>query len=81
MRRGGRARGIYNHLKEADRPSRKQILADVQWRLHTLIPGGGFPTCQMVFGPNPVDLYGREDKDENLTLAPDTSISGQFAQQ
>ena len=35
----------------------------------------------MVFGPNPEDLLGREAKDEDLTFARNTSLSGQFAQQ
>ena len=35
----------------------------------------------MVFGSNPVDLFGREDKGGNLLFAQDTSASGQFAQE
>ena len=36
---------------------------------------------QKVLGSNPVDLYGWEDADEDLTFAHVTSLSGQFAQQ
>ena len=35
----------------------------------------------MVFGPNPVDLFGWEKKDGDLLSAQDTSLSGQFVQQ
>ena len=35
----------------------------------------------MVFGSNPADSYGWEDKDEDLTSAKDTSLLGQFVQQ
>ena len=34
----------------------------------------------MVSGPSPVDLYGCEEEDEDLTFAQDISLSGQFAQ-
>ena len=40
-----------------------------------------FPARQIVFGANPADLLGREDKGEDLTFAQNTSLSGQFAQQ
>ena len=34
----------------------------------------------MVFGSNPADLSGWENKDEDLTFAQDTSPAGQFVQ-
>ena len=49
--------------------------------LDTLISGGAFSVYQMVFGSNPVDLSGWEDKDEDLVFAQDTPLSGQFAHQ
>ena len=80
-RRNGLARGIYNRLKEDDRSSGTQTVAEAQWRLDTLISGGGFSAYRMVSGSNPVDLFGWGDRDEDLTFAQDTSLSGQFAQQ
>ena len=56
-RRNGLARGIYNRLEEDDRFPGGQILAEAQWCLNTLISGGGFLANQMVFGPNPADLF------------------------
>ena len=56
-RRHGAAPGIYNHLKEDDRSSRKQIPAGVRWCLNTLISSEGPSAYQMVFRSNPVDLY------------------------
>ena len=61
--------------------SEKQILSAVRWRPNALIPVGGFSALRMVFGANPADLYGWEDKDEDLTFAQDTSLSGRFVQQ
>ena len=80
-RRNGLAQGIYNRSQKDDRFPGRQILAEVQWCLNTVISGGGFSAYQMVFGSNPADLYGWEDKDEDLMFAQDTSLSGQFAQQ
>ena len=56
-RRNGLADGIYYRLKEDDRFSGNQTIAEVQWRLNTLIPGGAFSAYQTVLGSNPVDLY------------------------
>ena len=70
-RRNGLTRGIYNRLKGGDRFSGKQILAGAQWRLSTLIAGGGPPANRMVFGSDPVDPYRWEDKDGDLTFAQD----------
>ena len=57
-RRNGVARGIYNRLKQDVRSSGKQIPAEAQRRLNSLVPGGGFSAYQMAFGPNPVELFG-----------------------
>ena len=57
------------------------MLAEAQWRLNTLISGSGFAAYQLVFGPNPADLHGWGDRDEDLAFAQDTSLSGQFVQQ
>ena len=35
----------------------------------------------MVFGANPVDLFGRDDGDEDVLFAQNASLSGKFAQQ
>ena len=43
--------------------------------------GNGFSAYQMVFGSNPVDLFGWGGKDEDLMFPQDTSVAGQFAQQ
>ena len=80
-RRNGPAHGIYNRLKEDDRFPVRQILAGAQWRLNTLTSGGGFSAYQTVFGPNQANLYGWEDKDEDLAFAQDASLLGQFVQQ
>ena len=57
-RRNGLARGVYKRRKADDPCPSKQILADAQWCLRTLISGGAFSAYQMVFGSNPVDLFG-----------------------
>ena len=80
-RRNGIARRIYNRPMADDRFPSKQIPSGVQWCLITLIPAGGYSACQMVFGSNPVDLFGRDDGDEDLLFAQDTYPSGQFVQQ
>ena len=66
---------------EGDRVSGKQIFAEVHWRMNALISGGFFSAYQMIFGSNPVDLKGWEEKDVDLTFAQVTLISGQVAQQ
>ena len=80
-RRDGLARAIFSRLVEEGRFLGKRIFAEAQWRLNTLICGGGYPAGQIIFGPNPADLFGWGDKDEGLLFAQDTSPSGQFAQQ
>ena len=35
----------------------------------------------MVFGSNPVDLFGWEGGDEDMLFAQDTSLAGQFVNQ
>ena len=79
--RNGLARGIYNRLK-ADRCfTVPQILAEAQWCLNTLVSASGYSAYQLVFGSNPMDLYGWDDSEGDLLFAQDTSISGQFVQQ
>ena len=78
-RRNGLARGIYNKLVEDDRFSSEKILGEVQWRLNAMLSSSGFSAYQMVFGSNPVDLFGWDDSDEELLFAQDTSLVGQFA--
>ena len=46
-----------------------------------MISAGGYSAFQFVFGPNPVNLYERDDQDEDLLFAQDTPVSAQFAQQ
>ena len=41
--------------------------------------GNCFFAYQMVFGSNPADSSGWEDKDEDLTFAQDYSAAGRFA--
>ena len=61
-------------------PSR-QILAEGQWCLNATISAGGFSANPMVFGSNPMDLFGWEDADDDSTFAQDTPLAGQVAQQ
>lgn len=53
----------------------KQLLSDVQWR------PGALMAHQLVFGSNPVDLFGLKGKDEDLLFAQDTSSSARLARQ
>ena len=80
-RRNGLARGIYNRLKEDRHYTGPQILTEVQWCLNTLVSASGYSAYQLVFGSNPMDLYGWGDSDDDLLFAQDTSISGQFVHQ
>lgn len=41
----------------------------------------GCSAYEMDFGSNPVDLFGRDDRDKDLPFTNSTSLSGQFAQQ
>ena len=43
-----------------------------------MLSASGFSAYQMVFGSNPVDLFGWDDGDEDLLSAQDTSLAGQF---
>ena len=74
------ARGIYNRMAADDRFRGKQITSEVQWRVETLISGGGNSASQLVFDPNAVFLIGWDGKDGNSLFAQDASSSGQFAQ-
>ena len=78
-RRHGPATGNYTRLVANDRVSGAQVHAESQRFLDTLISSGGYSAYQLVFGPNPVDLLGVGDEDEDLLFAQDTSFSGQFA--
>ena len=80
-RRNGLARGIYNRLKGGRQYTGPQILAEVQWCLNTLVSASVYPAYQLVFGSDPMDLYGWDDSDDDLLFAHDTSISGQFVPQ
>ena len=80
-RRDGLEREIYICPAADDRLSGEQILSEVPWCLNTLMPGGGYSAYQFVFGSNPIDSSGRDDKDGDLPSAQGTSPSGQFAQQ
>ena len=80
-RRNGLARGIHTRLKAGDRFFGGQIRAEVQWRLNALIAREGFPAYRLVSGANPVGLFRRDGRNEDLTFTQDTSITGQFVQQ
>ena len=62
-----------------DRFSGNQIPSEVWWCVNTRIPGRGYSAYRPVFGSDPVDLFGRGDKDEYLLFAPDASLSAQLA--
>ena len=47
----------------------------------TLESGGGYSAYQLVFGSNPVDLFGRDIEGEHLLFAQDTSLAGNLVQQ
>ena len=49
--------------------------------MNTMVSSSGFSAFQLVFGANPVDLYGWDDSEDDLLFAQDTSVSGQFVQQ
>ena len=80
-RRNGLARGTYGRLKADRFYTGSQILAEAQRYLNTIVSASGYSAYQLVFGSNPMDLYGWGDTDEDLLLARDTSTSSQFAQQ
>ena len=74
------AHGICNRVLEDDRSSNRKILSEAQPCLNNVLSASGFSAYQMVFGSNPMVLLRWEDKDEDLMLAQDTSLEGQFAQ-
>ena len=49
--------------------------------MSVMISASGFSACQMVFESSQADLFGWEDKDEDLMFAQDTFVAGQFARQ
>ena len=79
--RNGLARGLLLRLFADGRYTGGQIFAEARWRRNAMIPASGYSAFQLVFGPSVVDLYGWDDRDEDLFLAQDTSVSGQCAQQ
>ena len=79
-RRNGLARGIHSRLIADDRRTGSQILPEAQWRLNAMIPASGYSAFQLVIGPNPVDLYGWGDQDEDSFCAQGASVSWPFAQ-
>ena len=74
--RNGLARGIYNRLKAGGRYAGRQLIAEVQFCLITMLSTNGFSAYQMVFGSNPVDNLGWGDEDEDLLFAEGASLSG-----
>ena len=56
----------------------RQLFAEVQFCLNTMVAASGFSAYQLVFGSNPADNFGWGDEDEDLLFAQDTSLSGQF---
>ena len=80
-RSNGPAGSIYNRLAADNRFSSNQILSEVQRYLETLLSPNGHSAYQLVFGSNPAGHFGSGADDEDLLLAPETPLSGQFAQQ
>ena len=70
-RRNGLARGIHNPLPGDSRSAGEQVLPEVQW----------YSAYRMVFGSDPVDIFGRVDRDADSLFAQETTLSGQFTQQ
>ena len=58
--------------------SGRQLIAEIQFCLNTMVSTSGFSAYQLVFGSNPADNFGWGDDDEDLLFAQDTSLSGQF---
>ena len=75
-RRNSLVRCFHNRLKGDDRFPGKQILAEVQWRLNTIISGSRSFPQRTVFGSNPSDHFGWEAKADDLTFAQNASFSG-----
>ena len=65
-RRSGVARGIYNRLQADRYYAGSQILTEAQWSLNTSVSASGYSAFQLVFGSNPMDLYGWDDSDDDL---------------
>ena len=63
-----------------DRFSGRQVLTEAQWCLNTMISASGYSAVQLVFGSNPADLVRWGDHGDDLLCAPDSAVSGQFAQ-
>ena len=80
-RRNVLARCIYYRPVADDRFPGNQGAPEAQWCATTLESGGGHSAYQLVFGSNPVDLFGRDIEDEHLLFAHDTSLAGNLVQQ
>ena len=72
---------MFCRLLADDRFSGKQMSSEVQSRLNTLVSAGGISASRLALGSSPVDLFGRDDRDEDFRFAQDTSPPGQFARQ
>ena len=72
-RRNGLEREIYDRLVADGHFSVKPIPPEVQRCLNALISGGGCSANQLVFGSDPFDLFGWDDKGGEMLFAQDTS--------
>ena len=45
---------------------RRMVASRARWHLNTLLSAIGYAFYQLVFGPNPADLFGRGDDDEDF---------------
>ena len=60
----------------------KAILSEVRRCRNTTLSASGFSVSQMAFGSNsPVDSFGWDGGEEDLTFAEDIPLAGQFVQQ
>ena len=71
-RRDGLPRGIYNRLKEDDKPTGREILSEIQRCLNALISAGSFSANQMLFGCNPADMLEWDDRVADLLFTHET---------
>ena len=49
------------------------------WCLNSPVSAGGYSAYQLVFGSNPVDIFGWGGDDEGMLFAQDTAPSAQSA--
>ena len=69
------SRGAYNRLAVDDRVSHSARLSETQFCLNTMKSRGGSSASQMVFRPNPADLFMRQDGDSVRMGVEDASTS------